>query len=98
MKKSLILPVSFTFLFLFSGLVSGAEPELKKEYWDNGNLKSETHYKKGKQEGLQTSWHENGRKKSNAYYKNWLENGVRTEWNEDGKKTYEGNFVNGNEE
>ena len=33
--------LALTFLFLFSGSVYGQE-EVKKEYWDNGKLKSET--------------------------------------------------------
>ena len=32
------------------------------------------------------------------WYKNGKEHGVRTEWSEDGKKTFQGNFVDGNEE
>ena len=40
--KPLTFLLSLTFLFLFSGSVYGQE-EVKKEYWDNGKLKSETH-------------------------------------------------------
>ena len=42
MNKQLTFLLSLTFLFLFSGSVYGQE-EVKKEYWDNGKLKSETH-------------------------------------------------------
>jgi antitoxin component YwqK of YwqJK toxin-antitoxin module len=52
-----------TFLFLFSGLVCGEE-EVTREYWDNGKLKKETHYKNGKEEGLATHWYSSGNKKS----------------------------------
>ena len=44
--KPLTLLLALTFLFLFSGSVF-AQEEVKKEYWDNGKLKSETHYKNG---------------------------------------------------
>jgi len=33
--------LALTFLFLFSGSVFGQATEVKKEYWDNGKLKSE---------------------------------------------------------
>jgi hypothetical protein len=39
MKKPLTFLLSLTFLFLFSGSVYGEEPEVKKEYWENGKLK-----------------------------------------------------------
>jgi|TARA_B110000438_G_C15530148_1_gene528067 antitoxin component YwqK of YwqJK toxin-antitoxin module len=54
-----------------------------REYYDNGKLKSEGHFKNGKQEGLSTGWHKNG---------------VRKEWDYNGKLIFEGNFVDGVEE
>ena len=42
MKTPLTLLLSLTFLFLFSGSVYGQE-EVKKDYWDNGELKTEIH-------------------------------------------------------
>ena len=48
--------------------------------------------------GSMTEWYKNGRKKYTRHYKNEKEHGVRTEWSEDGKKTFQGNFVDGNEE
>ena len=47
MKTPLTSLLSLTFLVLFSGSVYGQE-EVKKEYYDNGKLKRETHYKNGK--------------------------------------------------
>ena len=38
--KPLTFLLALTFLFLFSGSVLGQETEVKKEYWDNGKLKS----------------------------------------------------------
>ena len=60
--KPLTFLLALTFLFLFSGSVYGEE-EVKKEYWDNGKLKKDTHYKDGKLEGLETIWYESGEKK-----------------------------------
>jgi len=52
-------------------------PEVKKEYWDNGKLKREVHLKNGKPEGLETWWYESGEKNLQTHYKNGKENGVR---------------------
>jgi hypothetical protein len=62
MNKKLTFLLSLTFLFLFSGSVSGQE-EVKKEYWDNGKLKGDIHWKDGEKEGLKTLWFESGEKK-----------------------------------
>ena len=62
MKTKLTFILSLTFLFLISGSVYGQE-EVKKEYWDNGKLKKDNHYKGGKLEGLKTIWYESGEKK-----------------------------------
>ena len=84
--KPLTFLLSITFLFLFSGSVFGGEQEVKKEYWDNGKVKSETHFKNGKKEGLETSWFENGEKMSESYYKDGKIEGLHTVWFENGKK------------
>ncbi|MDP6426377.1 MAG: hypothetical protein QF443_05275 [Dehalococcoidia bacterium] len=60
--KPLTFLLALTFLFLFSGSVFGQETEVKKEYWDNGKLRSEEHYKDGKKSGLWTEWDEDGKK------------------------------------
>jgi len=54
--KPLTFLLALTFLFLFSGSVFGQETEVKKEYWDNGKLKIETHWKNGKQEDNNRCW------------------------------------------
>ena len=41
--KSLTFLLALTFLFLFSSSVFSQETEVKKEYWENGKLKSEIH-------------------------------------------------------
>ena len=71
--KPLTFLLALTFLFLFSGSVFGEEPEVKREYWDNGKLKSEIHYKNGKREGLGTTWYKSGRKRYLRHYKNGIE-------------------------
>ena len=46
MNKKITFLLALTFLFLFSGSVYGQE-EVRKDYHDNGKLKSEKHYKNG---------------------------------------------------
>ena len=96
MKPKLTFLLSLTFLFLFGGSVYGQE-EVKKEYWDNGKLKREIHYKNGKRDGLITYWYESGKKKYEKHLKDGKEDGLWTEWSPSGKKTFEGNFVDGNQ-
>jgi len=86
MKSKLTFLFSLTFLFLFSGSVYGEEPEVKKEYWDNRNLKTETHYQNGKKEGLETDWYESGEKKRERLFKNGEREGLVTLWFKSGKK------------
>ena len=59
-----------TLTFLFSGSIYGEKPEVYKEYWDNGKLKKETHYKDEKLEGVETQWWKNGKKSSETHWKN----------------------------
>ena len=62
MKKPLSYLLSLTCLFLFVDFVYAEEPEVTREYWDNGKLKKETYYKNGKEEGVITVWYKNGQK------------------------------------
>lgn len=57
-----------------------------------GNKKLETHFKNGKQEGLETSWYHDGRKKRETSYVDVKPKGASTTWDEYGDevdvKTY----------
>jgi len=48
MKKPLTILLSLAFLFAFSDFVFSEEPEVRRGYWDNGELKSEAFFKNGK--------------------------------------------------
>ena len=72
--KPLTFLLALTFLFLFSGSVFGQE-EVKKEYYENGKLRNETHYKNGIKEGLSTFWGESGEKKMESHYNNGKKGG-----------------------
>ena len=61
MNKSLTFILSITFLFLVGCSGNGEEPEVKKEFYDNGKLLSEFHIKNGKQDGIRKEWDEDGK-------------------------------------
>ena len=64
------------------------------EYYENGNKKSEVHYKNGKMDGLYAMWWRNGQKKLEIHFKNGKANDLMTEWDKDGKKTLEIQYNN----
>jgi antitoxin component YwqK of YwqJK toxin-antitoxin module len=86
--KPLTFLLALTFLFLFSGSVFGQE-EVKKEFYDSGELLSETHYKNGEREGLETRFYESGEKKSEVLWKGSETRGPETNWYKSGKKKSE---------
>jgi antitoxin component YwqK of YwqJK toxin-antitoxin module len=51
------------------GGVMKTNEEVEVKYWDNGNKKSETHYKDGKLDGIWTWWYEDGTKEYEQHYK-----------------------------
>jgi len=61
---------------------------------ENGNLKSEVHFKNGKRDGLLTGWYENGKKLVEAHFKNRKKDGLGTGWYENGKKEGETPYKN----
>ena len=98
-SKPLTLLLILFLLFPFSGngFVFGEEPEVKREYWGEGKLKSERHYKDGKADGFLTIWHKNGRKHFKTHFKDGKKDGLAASWYPDGKKRYEKNYKNGKE-
>jgi TonB family protein len=98
MKTKLTFLLALTFLFLFSGSVYGEEPEVKKEFYDSGKLKSETHYKDGKEEGLRTVWRKSGKRERETHYKNGEREGLDTYWYPSGRKKSERHYKNGKQD
>ena len=66
MNKQLTFLLSLTFLFF----LSGCGEEVKKEFYDSGELKKDTLWKNGYKEGLETVWYESGEKWLEVQYKN----------------------------
>ena len=65
------------------------------EHYSSGNVKSKTHWVKGKRQGKQTSWFENGQIKEVRFYQNNKKNGHHQGWFEDGTLRFEYHFVAG---
>jgi antitoxin component YwqK of YwqJK toxin-antitoxin module len=84
--------------FLGTGSVFGAEPEVKKEFYDSGKLKSETHYKNGKKEGQSTFWYQSG-EHIESHYENGKKEGLETHYRySSGGKWSETHYKNGKRE
>jgi antitoxin component YwqK of YwqJK toxin-antitoxin module len=61
MKKTILL------IFIIP-LFSFGQSEVKLEYWDNGNVLSQVHYKDGVREGSCRYYHKNGVMMSEGFY------------------------------
>jgi antitoxin component YwqK of YwqJK toxin-antitoxin module len=73
--------------------------EIEIIFYESGEKKSEALYEIGKEGKVrEITFYKSGIKKSKKHFKCEIENGLRTEWDEDGKKTYEGMFIDGNEQ
>jgi antitoxin component YwqK of YwqJK toxin-antitoxin module len=71
--------------------------QLVKEvvYYEDGQLKSETHFKDGKNHGEKSGWYESGQKKFEIPYQNGKKHGRETWWYENGDERSETHFKNG---
>ena len=97
-SKLLLVALSAMFTVSHFACNSGDEPPKNGpyvEYYENGKKWSETHYKNGKWDGLQTRWYKNGQKKSESHYKNGKLDGLSTGWDESGKKERETHWKDG---
>ena len=60
--------MKYLFVFLLVGLTFNSFGQIKKQYYNNGKLKSEINYKDGAFDGLYREWYENGKLKSEGHY------------------------------
>ena len=65
------------------------------EYYDNGQVKSETGYFEGKKHGLYKNWFENGQLKKQGKYQNDDSYGRFSEWFENGQLKEQGEYRDG---
>lgn len=68
---------------------------LSSDWYESGQIASESNYKNGKIHGLATEWYESGNKKIEANFKDGQPDGLATEWSESGNKIIEVNFKDG---
>ncbi len=90
MKKALLLA-----LFLLMALGCTKKPDVRREYYPNGNKKSEAVYKNDKRHGKYTVWHANGQKIEEGEFKDGKLHGKYTVWYANGQKIEEGEFKDG---
>jgi antitoxin component YwqK of YwqJK toxin-antitoxin module len=89
MKKLLV--------FFFSFFIAlNTSSEIKKTYYDNGQIMSETDYKGNIKDGEQIWWHENGQMKHKAIFVDDKLNGKWSSWHDSGVNYQEGNYLNNN--
>lgn len=90
--KNLIFAIAFLLLI-------SACSKTKKEYWENGNIKSELSYNNKKLDGLATWYYENGVKQMECTYAEDIINGTMNRWYQNGNKEsellYANNKLNG---
>tara|TARA_B100000959_G_C14842429_1_gene566630 strand:- start:673 stop:1035 length:363 start_codon:yes stop_codon:yes gene_type:complete len=99
-SKLLLVVLSAMFTVSHFACNSGDEPPKNGpyvEYYENGKKWSETHYKNGKRDGLETEWYKNGQKSYEGHYKNGKPDGLETFWDESGQKLHEAYYKNGKE-
>ena len=80
---------------LFTILGCGVKDGKHVEYYENGKLKSETHYKNGEKDGISTYWREDGTKENEWHYAAGKLNGVSTSWYKNGQKSSEIHYKDG---
>ena len=73
---------------------AGAEMEEETIRYNNGAIKMQGYYVKGKREGVWRSWYSNGKLWSEGTYKQGVKEGKTVVWYENGQKRYEGNYKN----
>ena len=98
MKTYSRLTLAFLLLILVVPQVGADEPpENGKhvEYYENGNKKSESHYKNGKPDGPRTVWYSNGQKKSEDNFKDGKSDGLWTQWYNNGQNLLESHYKDG---
>lgn len=76
-------------------LLEGKLEGIKKTWYSNGQLKSETHYKNGLKDGDASEWSETGVKYQETQYKNDQKDGLETRWDSKGIKSSEKYYSNG---
>ncbi|MDR0970740.1 MAG: toxin-antitoxin system YwqK family antitoxin [Lentimicrobiaceae bacterium] len=80
-----ILFFAFFVLSFVACKQNNEDPNLRKSYWDNGNLKSELRYEDGQLNGLCTWFYESGKPQMSIRYKNNKMMGESIRWFDNGE-------------
>ena len=80
--KIKVLLMLLVVLVLSNPVLSSAE--VKKEFYPDGKLKSETNYENGKLEGIAKIYYENGQLRGKGNFRNGVKEGLWVIYNEDG--------------
>lgn len=87
---------SLIFAVLLAGMMSCTDADsVKKDYWENGNLKSELRYQDGMLNGLCTWYMMNGKPQMEVTYQDNKMNGLMRRWYENGNIMEEMWYKNG---
>jgi antitoxin component YwqK of YwqJK toxin-antitoxin module len=88
MKKILLILLTIP-------LIGFGQKEVKKTYYDNGQLKWYFTYLNGFPDGIQKEYYENGQLESEGQYKDRYITGIWKGYYENGQLKYEGNYTDG---
>ncbi len=77
---------------------STAYAEVRKEYYESGQLKAGLNYKDGKQEGIIKAYYESGQLQAEGNFKDGKQEGITKLYYESGQLLEEGNFKDGKPE
>lgn len=96
MEKTLSFTIILGLVLCTLSLAGGSVPDgIKKEYYPNGQVKSETTYQDGKPDGPSTIYYENGKKDSQIAYENGIPVGRGIFYFEDGNLKEEIAYLDG---
>lgn len=96
MKKTLFFTIILGLVLGALSFAAESVPDgVKKEYYSNGKVKSETIYKDGKPNGQSTTYYENGKKDSEIAYENGIPVGRGIFYFEDGNLKEEIAYLDG---
>ena len=87
--------IRFSSLLLILSVILFSCTDIKKDFWENGNLRSELSYDAGKLNGSCTWYYENGQKEQEAFYSDNRLNGIMRRWHPNGRIESEMLYVEG---
>ena len=90
--------LSLILLTISATVLCSCGEEIRKEYYENGNIKAETTYKENILHGKAIYYFKNGDIKETGYYKNGKKHGEWLEFCHNGQKKEETHYVDGKED